>query len=84
MPLPKPDPDDVLPDSLQELARQMRANYNESAGQWWVASGTPTAIDAMGEEIRQRREDGGDCSDDESQDEDGDDNSHSSDDGDDL
>ncbi|QEY57773.1 type IV conjugative transfer system coupling protein TraD [Pseudomonas sp. C27(2019)] len=44
MPLPKPDPDDVLPDNLQELAAQMRKNYNESAGSWW--SNTSSSVSA--------------------------------------
>lgn len=44
MPLPKPDPDENLPDSLQELAASMRKDYNENAGSWWTsASGATTA-----------------------------------------
>ncbi|MNZ11302.1 TraM recognition site of TraD and TraG [compost metagenome] len=39
MPLPKPAPDDAMPANLQELARHMRARYNDNAGQWWRSSG---------------------------------------------
>lgn len=32
-----------MPANLQELARHMRASYNDNAGQWWrVAGGAPT------------------------------------------
>ncbi|KHL69375.1 conjugal transfer protein TraG [Pseudomonas flexibilis] len=40
MPLPKPAPDDAMPENLQELARLMRASYNDNAGQWWRANGS--------------------------------------------
>jgi len=40
MPLPKPDPDDILPDNLQALAAQMRKSYVESAGNWWQSGAT--------------------------------------------
>jgi conjugative coupling factor TraD (TOL family) len=34
MPLPAPDPDEVMPENLQALAGYMRQHYVE-AGQWW-------------------------------------------------
>jgi len=40
MPLPKTDPDDILPDNLQELAQQMRKTYHSGAGNWWQAGAT--------------------------------------------
>jgi len=40
MPLPKTDPDDILPDNLQELAQQMRKTYHSSAGNWWQTGAT--------------------------------------------
>ena len=38
MPLPAPDPDEVLPKDLQELARYMRQHYVE-ADDWWENQG---------------------------------------------
>ncbi|MBP7654943.1 MULTISPECIES: type IV conjugative transfer system coupling protein TraD [Pseudomonadota] len=40
MPLPAPDPDEVMPEDLQQLAGYMRQSYTES-GQWWENLGTP-------------------------------------------
>jgi len=40
MPLPRPAPDDILPDNLQELARQMRKTYGQAAGNWWQSGAT--------------------------------------------
>ena len=34
MPLPAPDPDEVMPADLQQLAGYMRQSYSE-ATQWW-------------------------------------------------
>ncbi len=34
MPLPAPDPDEAMPEDLQELARYMRQHYVD-AGDWW-------------------------------------------------
>ncbi|MFU7548153.1 hypothetical protein ACM9NK_29465, partial [Pseudomonas paraeruginosa] len=34
MPLPAPDPDEVMPQDLQQLAGYMRQSYSE-ATQWW-------------------------------------------------
>lgn len=39
MPLPAPDPDEVMPEDLQQLAGYMRQSYTES-GQWWENLGT--------------------------------------------
>ncbi|WP_434533545.1 hypothetical protein [Dickeya chrysanthemi] len=40
MPLPSPDPDEVMPTDLQQLAGYMRQSYTD-AGQWWQNQGTP-------------------------------------------
>ena len=42
MPLPAPDPDEVMPQDLQQLAGYMRQSYSE-ASQWWENTG-PTAL----------------------------------------
>lgn len=41
MPLPAPDPDEVMPSDLQELATYMRQRYVES-GDWWENNALPT------------------------------------------
>ena len=40
MPLPAPDPDEVMPKDLQELAGYMRQHYVE-ADEWWENQGVP-------------------------------------------
>lgn len=40
MPLPAPDPDEVMPKDLQQLASYMRQSYTE-ASQWWMNTATP-------------------------------------------
>ncbi|ASD11670.1 type IV conjugative transfer system coupling protein TraD [Pseudomonas aeruginosa] len=40
MPLPAPDPDEVMPADLQQLAEHMRQSYTET-GQWWENLGSP-------------------------------------------
>lgn len=40
MPLPSPDPDEVMPTDLQQLAGYMRQSYTD-AGQWWQNQGLP-------------------------------------------
>jgi len=40
MPLPAPDPDEVMPRDLQELAGYMRQHYVE-ADEWWENQGVP-------------------------------------------
>lgn len=40
MPLPAPDPDEVMPKDLQAMAAAMRQRYTE-AGQWWESAGVP-------------------------------------------
>lgn len=40
MPLPQPDPDDVLPQSMRKLIEAMRERYAE-ADPWWEANDTP-------------------------------------------
>lgn len=48
MPLPKPDPDDILPDRLQDLVNDMRKNYNANAGEWWKSSiSAPSSIEGF-------------------------------------
>jgi conjugative coupling factor TraD (TOL family) len=44
MPLPAPDPDETMPEDLQQLAGYMRQSYTES-GQWWENLGTPAIQD---------------------------------------
>ncbi|UQS88715.1 type IV conjugative transfer system coupling protein TraD [Pseudomonas chlororaphis subsp. piscium] len=41
MPLPEPDPDEVMPKDLQAMATSMRQRYTESAGDWWESQGIP-------------------------------------------
>lgn len=41
MPLPAPDPDEAMPEDLQQLAEYMRQRYIET-GQWWENLGSPT------------------------------------------
>ncbi|WP_321897068.1 type IV conjugative transfer system coupling protein TraD [Burkholderia cepacia] len=40
MPLPAPDPDEIMPTDLQQLAAYMRQHYVE-AGDWWATPGPP-------------------------------------------
>ncbi len=40
MPLPAPDPDEIMPEDLQQLAGYMRQHYAE-AGDWWENQGIP-------------------------------------------
>lgn len=40
MPLPAPDPDESMPQDLQQLAEYMRQSYTET-GQWWENQGIP-------------------------------------------
>ncbi|UBT80412.1 type IV conjugative transfer system coupling protein TraD [Pseudomonas amygdali] len=40
MPLPAPDPDEVMPNDLQQLAGYMRQSYSDAA-QWWENTGSP-------------------------------------------
>src|SRR5690606_517352 len=44
MPLPAPDPDEVMPRDLQQLAGYMRQYYAE-AGEWWEGNGQPPLHD---------------------------------------
>jgi hypothetical protein len=45
MPLPAPDPDEVMPADLQQLAGYMRQSYSE-ATQWWEFTSSPALQDA--------------------------------------
>ena len=45
MPLPAPDPDEVMPRDLQQLAGYMRQHYVE-AGDWWDSKALPGLQDA--------------------------------------
>ncbi|MCV4286442.1 type IV conjugative transfer system coupling protein TraD [Pseudomonas capsici] len=42
MPLPAPDPDEVMPTDLQTLAMQMRQSYSDGGGQWWTCTSSRT------------------------------------------
>src|SRR3546814_8647825 len=44
MPLPAPDPDEVMPADLQQLAGYMRQRYSE-ATQWWEFTSSPALQD---------------------------------------
>ncbi|GKV93175.1 conjugative coupling factor TraD, PFGI-1 class [Pectobacterium carotovorum subsp. carotovorum] len=41
MPLPAPDPDEIMPTDLQQLAGHMRQSYTDT-GQWWQNPSSPT------------------------------------------
>ncbi|MCA6941850.1 MULTISPECIES: type IV conjugative transfer system coupling protein TraD [Pectobacterium] len=41
MPLPAPDPDEIMPTDLQQLTGYMRQSYTDT-GQWWQNQGSPT------------------------------------------
>jgi hypothetical protein len=41
MPLPAPDPDEVMPEDLRELAGYMRQHYVDAVD-WWESGGQPT------------------------------------------
>ena len=45
MPLPAPDPDEVMPVDLQQLAGYMRQSYSE-ATKWWEFTSSPVLQDA--------------------------------------
>ena len=45
MPLPAPDPDEVMPADLQQLAGYMRQSYSE-ATQWWEFTSSSALQDA--------------------------------------
>ncbi|ATE58739.1 type IV conjugative transfer system coupling protein TraD [Thauera sinica] len=45
MPLPAPDPDEVMPEDLRQLAGYMRQHYTES-GDWWTGHSPPDLQDA--------------------------------------
>ena len=45
MALPAPDPDEVMPQDLQQLAGYMRQSYTE-ATQWWEFTSSPALQDA--------------------------------------
>lgn len=40
MPLPAPDPDEIMPKDLQTLAENMRKSYIDGGGEWWSTTGT--------------------------------------------
>lgn len=40
MPLPAPDPDELMPKDLRALAENMRNSYVDGGGEWWTSSGT--------------------------------------------
>jgi len=51
MPLPKIDPDEDMPNNLQELAALMRKDYR-SEGSWWAtSSGLATSLEALREAV---------------------------------
>ncbi|NWB98370.1 type IV conjugative transfer system coupling protein TraD [Pseudomonas gingeri] len=47
MPLPAPDPDEVMPKDLQALAEHMRKSYVDGGGEWWVSNGTRALDEAL-------------------------------------
>lgn len=40
MPLPAPDPDELMPTDLRALAENMRNSHLDGGGEWWTSSGT--------------------------------------------
>lgn len=38
MPLPAPDPDELMPKDLQTLAENMRKSYVDGGGEWWTSN----------------------------------------------
>ena len=50
MPLPAPDPDEVMPRDLQELAGYMRQHYVES-GDWWENHSMPQLQDSLPDDL---------------------------------
>jgi len=46
MPLPAPDADELMPESLQQLAEHMRQNYVE-ASHWWENTGSGVLQEAQ-------------------------------------
>ncbi|WP_397453212.1 type IV conjugative transfer system coupling protein TraD [Pseudomonas sp. NA-150] len=49
MPLPTPDPDEVMPKDLQTLAENMRKSYIDGGGEWWTGSGSGSQT--LGQEL---------------------------------
>jgi conjugative coupling factor TraD (SXT/TOL subfamily) len=47
MPLPAPDPDEVMPKDLQTLAENMRKSYQDGGGEWWTHTSTRTLPDDL-------------------------------------
>src|SRR3989344_1430659 len=55
MPLPAPDPDEVMPADLQQLAGYMRQSYSE-ATQWWEFTSSPALQDAASTAQREQNQ----------------------------
>lgn len=55
MPLPAPDPDEVMPANLQALAGYMRQHYVE-AGEWWEQAGPSAAGDELPVDLQEGTE----------------------------
>ena len=51
MPLPAPDPDELMPKDLRALAENMRNSYVDGGGEWWTSSGTRSLDDSLPAEL---------------------------------
>ncbi|WGT27029.1 type IV conjugative transfer system coupling protein TraD [Pseudomonas marginalis] len=51
MPLPAPDPDELMPKDLRTLAENMRNSYVDGGGEWWTSSGTRSLDEALPSEL---------------------------------
>lgn len=53
MPLPAPDPDELMPKDLRALAENMRNSYVDGGGKWWTCSGTRSLDDSLPAELQE-------------------------------
>ncbi|MFQ6591071.1 MULTISPECIES: type IV conjugative transfer system coupling protein TraD [Pseudomonas] len=51
MPLPAPDPDELMPKDLRTLAENMRNSYVDGGGEWWTSSGTRSLDETLPSEL---------------------------------
>src|SRR5450830_276029 len=47
MPLPAPDPDELMPKDLRTLAENMRNSYVDGGGEWWTSNGTRSLDESL-------------------------------------
>lgn len=51
MPLPAPDPDELMPKDLRTLAENMRNSYVDGGGEWWTSNGTRSLDETLPSEL---------------------------------